>query len=319
MDGLLIVDKPSGPTSHDVVAAVRRLVGSRAGHTGTLDPLASGVLPVVVGRATRLARFLSGAGKTYEATVRLGSNTDTCDAAGEPVGPPFEGAMPDAATIDAALESFRGTFEQQPPVYSAKKIGGRPSYALARRARRQTGALELDAPPSSPSTRPLPVRVTAYRIDLIDVGGADVRLRLRCSAGFYVRALAHDLGAALGTGAHLAALRRTAIDGIDGEAVPLQALVDQDGRDTAARMLVPLGSMLRHLPAVTLLPESVPRARAGRDLGEQETSVGFREAAAGLVSRPTGHVRLLAPTGDLVAIAEAARTPGLLHPSIVLI
>ena len=135
MDGLLIVDKPSGPTSHDVVAIVRRLLGVKAGHTGTLDPLASGVLPILVGRATRLAQFMSGAGKTYEATVRLGISTDTYDALGIPVGPTFDGRLPGIDAVDAALARFRGTFEQQPPAYSAKKIGGRASYALARRAR----------------------------------------------------------------------------------------------------------------------------------------------------------------------------------------
>ena len=134
MDGLLIVDKPVGPTSHDVVARVRRLLHERRiGHTGTLDPAASGVLPIVLGRATRLARFLSSASKGYEALVRLGFATTTADAAGDPLGPAFTGPFPDRAAIEAALHAFRGTFLQQPPAFSAKKIGGERSYVLARR------------------------------------------------------------------------------------------------------------------------------------------------------------------------------------------
>jgi tRNA pseudouridine55 synthase len=121
MDGLLVLDKPVGPTSHDVVARVRRLLGEpRVGHTGTLDPGASGVLPLVVGRATRLARFLSGADKVYEATIQLGTATDTWDSAGTPAGSAFPGPFPDRMAIDRALDAFRGTFLQQPPAYSAK-------------------------------------------------------------------------------------------------------------------------------------------------------------------------------------------------------
>src|SRR5262245_2303634 len=137
MDGLLVIDKPVGPTSHDVVARVRRVLReNRIGHTGTLDPLASGVLPLVLGRATRLARFLSSADKTYRATLRLGIDTDTGDSAGLPTGPAHTGALPGAETIDLALNEFRGSFLQQPPVFSAKKVAGTRSYALARARRK---------------------------------------------------------------------------------------------------------------------------------------------------------------------------------------
>jgi tRNA pseudouridine55 synthase len=123
MDGLLVVDKPAGPTSHEVVARVRRALGERRiGHTGTLDPAATGVLPLVLGRATRLARFLSASDKSYEAIVRLGVATDTCDAEGTAAGPRYEGAMPSREAVDRALDQFRGTFLQQPPAYSANKI-----------------------------------------------------------------------------------------------------------------------------------------------------------------------------------------------------
>ena len=134
-DGVLVIDKPAGPTSHDVVARVRRLLGeSRIGHTGTLDPLATGVLALVVGRATRLAQFMSGDDKGYDATVRLGFPTDTRDAHGEACGVRFEGEWPSREQIDRALDAFRGTFLQQPPAFSAKKISGVRSYRIARAA-----------------------------------------------------------------------------------------------------------------------------------------------------------------------------------------
>src|SRR5258706_1082292 len=133
MDGLLVVDKPLGPTSHDVVRRVRQILREqRVGHTGTLDPGASGVLPLLIGRATRLARYLNTAEKSYEAVVRLGVATDTGDSAGHPIGLRFEGPFPEREAIDRALDAFRGTFMQQPPAYSAKKIGGERSHRLAR-------------------------------------------------------------------------------------------------------------------------------------------------------------------------------------------
>jgi len=195
MDGLLVVDKPAGPTSHDVVARMRRaLREKRIGHTGTLDPMATGVLLLVLGKATRLAQFLSGSAKSYEATVRFGFATDTADAQGRPLGPPSSVASPTVEAIDAALNAFRGTFMQQPPAFSAKKIDGQRSYKLAREAA---------------NTLPAPVSVTAHRIQIVGAEADTVALRVDCSAGFYIRSLAHDLGERLGVGAHLVALRRT--------------------------------------------------------------------------------------------------------------
>src|SRR5712671_6150431 len=137
LDGVLVVDKPVGPTSHDVVARVRRILGEpRIGHTGTLDPMASGVLPLVVGRATRLVRFLTADDKRYEATIRFGFSTDTYDAQGQPASPRYEGMMPSRDAVEDALGVFRGTFLQQPPAFSAKKIDGRRSHKLARARRR---------------------------------------------------------------------------------------------------------------------------------------------------------------------------------------
>src|SRR5262245_22111215 len=160
LDGLIVIDKPTGPSSHDVVSRMRRVLGERRiGHTGTLDPLATGVLPLVVGRATRLARFMSASDKSYEAVVRLGVATDTADAEGSPLGSPFTGALPSRDEIDRALDAFRGTFMQQPPAFSAKKIGGKRSHRIARRA----------AWPQAPA----PASVTVDRLDLVRVDDAD--------------------------------------------------------------------------------------------------------------------------------------------------
>lgn len=314
MDGLLIVDKPPGPTSHDVVARARRILRERRiGHTGTLDPMASGVLPLVIGRATRLARFLSS-DKTYEAVVRLGFATDTCDALGEPATAPFSGPLPDAAAIDAALDPFRGTFFQQPPVFSAKKIGGERSYAIARRAAREgasgPGSLATAAP------LPKPVEVTAYRIDLLALTGDRVTLRVRCSAGFYIRSLANDLGVALGTGAHLAGLRRIEAVGVGlDRALPLDLLDAPGGAERAAAALLPLESMLPLLPSVVLTDEGLTRVRFGREIGPADAVAGFQEAVA---PGREAAVKLTTGGGELVAIADRAGA-GLLHPSVVLI
>ncbi|HUR32431.1 MAG TPA: tRNA pseudouridine(55) synthase TruB [Vicinamibacterales bacterium] len=323
MDGLLLVDKPSGPTSHDIVARARRALRERRiGHTGTLDPMASGALPLVIGRATRLARFLSGT-KAYDAVIRLGVNTDTCDALGRPVGSPAVGPWPSRAVVDAALEPFRSTFVQQPPAFSAKKIGGRRSYAIARQARSRVAvAAEPDAFESGEEPQMLakPVAVTAYAIDLIEVTGDRVRLAVRCSAGFYVRSLAFDLGAALGTGAHLVQLRRTEAAGFGLErAVSLEQLEHESGVAAATALLVPMEAMLPELPAVSLTDEGVSRVRFGSNLGPAEARAGFVQAVAAATATPPSAVRLLAPSGNLVALADAATSPGLLHPAVVLL
>ena len=318
MDGLLIVDKPSGPTSHDIVARVRRVLHERrVGHTGTLDPMASGVLPLVVGRATRLARFLSG-DKAYIATVRLGRTTDTYDALGRPTGTAFDGPWPSSKEIDAALARFRGTFEQQPPAYSAKKIAGRRSYAIARRSAAVAGP---DEPPDDqPRSFPAPVRVTAHAIDLMDVAGDLVTLRVRCSAGFYVRSLAFDLGSLLGTGAHLAALQRVEACGATlDQAISLDRIQSEGGREATESALIPMERMLWTLPSVALNEAGVAHVRFGRNLGPADASAGFVEAVSESGSPAGRPIRLLDPAGQLVAVAEAADVPGLLHAAVVLV
>jgi tRNA pseudouridine55 synthase len=315
MDGLLIVDKPSGPTSHDIVALARRVLRERRiGHTGTLDPMASGVLPLVIGRATRLARFISG-DKTYEATIRLGVETDTCDALGTAVGPAFTGSWPSAAAVDAALQPFRGTFLQQPPAYSAKKIAGRRSYDIARRAATAGAASSATEPVSENPVLPEPVSVTAFSVDVLDVSGSLVQLRVRCSAGFYIRALAHDLGRALGTGAHLATLRRTEAAGFGlGQAIPLDVMRADGGDRIAGAALIPMERMLGNLRATVLSADGVAHVRVGRDLGPADAVLGFGDAVA--AEQP---VRLLDSSGQLVAMAVTAKAPGLLHPAVVLL
>ena len=178
MDGVLVIDKPEGLTSHDVVARARRLLGERRiGHTGTLDPMATGVLPLALGRATRLARFLSASDKTYEATVLFGVTTDTLDVTGEETS--RTRAQVSSETLTTALASLTGEYDQMPPAYSAKKVGGRRAYDFARNQE----PVEL---------RAVPVRVSAVEVHAFD--GERCRLTLTCSAGFYVRSFARDLG-----------------------------------------------------------------------------------------------------------------------------
>lgn len=194
-EGCLVIDKPAGLTSHDVVQQVRRLSQTRrVGHAGTLDPLATGVLVLCLGRATRLIEYLMGQPKTYVGTVRLGQSTNTYDAEGEVTRTGV--VATDEAGIAAALETFRGQIWQVPPIYSAIKRDGQPLYKLAR----QGQIIELEPRP-----------VTVYQLELLSWHQPDLTLRLVCSAGTYVRSLAHDLGERLGCGGHLTALRRTAV------------------------------------------------------------------------------------------------------------
>lgn len=293
LDGVLVVDKPAGPSSHDIVVVARRSLGtSRIGHTGTLDPQASGVLPLVLGQATRLAQHLTGSDKEYEATVRFGLVTDTRDAAGEIVE--STGQVPSAEGIQMALAQFRGTFEQTPPVYSAKMVDGERSYVRARAGR----------PVAAP-----PIAVTAHDVELQAFDPPLARLRVRCSAGFYVRALAHDLGQAVGTGAILERLVRTEAAGFTlDRALPFETLV-RAPRAELRQMVRPMESLLTALPAAQLTTEGTHWARHGRELGP-------RQLVRPLTPVPP-LVRLLAPDGRLVGLADRAKTPGFLHPAVV--
>jgi tRNA pseudouridine55 synthase len=340
MDGLLVIDKPAGPTSHDVVARARRALGERRiGHTGTLDPAASGVLPLVVGRATRLARFLSASDKSYEAAIRLGVSTDTGDAQGM-VWTESRHPLPTRDAIDQALATFRGTFMQQPPAYSAKKIDGRRSYELARARARGTrhpaagtqhsafstqhSALSTQHP--APVVLPSPVEVTAHAIEILAVSGDDVTLQVSCSAGFYLRSLAHDLGERLGTGAHLIGLRRTRSgDFTLGDCVALDA-VERD-RVCGKTALVPLARMLLSMSSVVLTAEGAKHASHGRVLEPADLAPGHPGLATG-ASTPiqadgaarsnAGWIRLLDQDGELLGVARRDGSSSVLHPSVVL-
>jgi tRNA pseudouridine55 synthase len=295
-DGVLVVDKPTGPTSHDVVTLARRGLGvSRIGHTGTLDPMASGVLPLVVGRATRLAQYLTAGLKDYEATVVFGRTTDSYDAVGNVLTTTAD--RPTRAQLDAALTAFHGTFKQTPPAFSAKNIDGARSYTLARR-------------PGMATVLPKPVTVTVERLDVLSFNGESARLSMRVAAGFYVRSLAHDLGAALGMGAVLETLRRTRSGEFDlGQAVPL-ADVLQASRESLAERALPFDKLLPDVPAV-ILREGVPaRVKNGLEVGPDDVSGGM--------SGVTGLVRLLGPDGRLVGLAKPGKTPGFLHAAVVL-
>lgn len=321
MDGLLIVDKPVGPSSHDVVARARRALGERRiGHTGTLDPEASGVLPLVLGKATRLARFLSTTDKSYEAVVRLGLSTTTYDAVGKPASTPFTGSLPSHGVIDAALEPYRGSFLQQPPAYSAKKVGGHPSYKLARRAdRRKTAGMD---PEASEEAALAPARVSTSALEILQLDQDCVTLRVECSAGFYVRSLAHDLGERLGTGAHLVALRRTRSgDARLQDALPLDVIESRElGPTAVAESVIPLSRMLPDLVGLPLTDEGVRHAGHGRLLRPSD----FVNPANLLnpvnpVNASSGSLyRLVDSGGNLIGIARPSQTPGLLHPFVIL-
>jgi tRNA pseudouridine55 synthase len=296
-EGVLVIDKPVGPTSHDVVARVRRaLREKRIGHTGTLDPLASGVLPLVIGRATRLSSLLSAAEKEYEAGVRLGVATETYDAAGLPPGalPPPAPAL-DRSAVEAALTAFRGPFAQTPPPFSAKKVAGVPSYKLARRQQ-------------APVLAAVPVATHALTVTGLDAGL--LTLRMVTTPGFYVRSLAHDLGAALGCGAHLESLRRTRSGAFDLTAAVALEDVERDPQAAMARM-IPLEQLVPELPALRLNARGAQKAAHGNALAVDD----FAEAAA----FPTGaRVRVFDPAGRLLGLATAG-PDGLLRPSVVLV
>lgn len=233
-EGILPVDKPEGPTSHDVVASARRALGTRrVGHTGTLDPFASGLLLLCVGRATRLAEYLSGLPKTYSAVARLGESTDTLDRTGTLIADSEAWRGLEEARVRAALESQAGDRLQVPPAYSAKKVGGERLHRLARRGE------VVEAAPSP---------VTIHRIELERLDLPDVAFHVECSSGTYVRAIARDLGDELGTGAHLTWLRRTRIGDWDvASAIPTDALTDPSA--VRGAWVDPLAA-LRHLPRV---------------------------------------------------------------------
>lgn len=277
-EGILRVDKPVGPTSHDMVGRVRRVLKTRrVGHTGTLDPFASGLLLVCVGPATRLSQVLTGMPKTYEAEALLGVRTDTDDSEGAVVSQREGAALLDAEEVERALSRFRGRILQTPPPYSAKKVGGEAAHRKARRGE----AVEL-----------APVEVEIEVLDLLEWAPPRLRFRTRCSSGTYVRALARDLGETLGVGAHLTGLRRTAIGPHTVEhAVSGDAL---DDPEALAGAWLPIRTALSHLPCMEVGEEAVKALCRGQWVPDP------RGGAAG-VEDPVA----IFHGDDLVALAEA--------------
>jgi tRNA pseudouridine55 synthase len=249
-EGVLPIDKPAGPTSHDIVARARRALGiRRIGHTGTLDPFASGLLLLCIGRTTRLAEYLTGLPKTYAATLRLGGTTDTDDITGAMTAETDAWRELPPDSIEAALLELRGTYDQLPPAYSARKVGGERAYRLARAG-------------VTPDLSRAEVHV--YDLEVTRVAPPDVDFTVRCSAGTYIRSIARDAGARLAVGAYLTALRRTAIGEFTVElAVPADALEDAAARD-AARVR-PLDA-LAHLPQLDVAEAEAAALRHGRTI-----------------------------------------------------
>ena len=319
MDGALIVDKAKGITSHDVVAAARRLLREkRIGHGGTLDPLATGVLVLLCGRATRLSRFIMASDKTYEARIVFGVTTDTYDVTGAVSS--RSSTAPTVEDVERALAALRGSYLQAPPAFSAKKVQGQRAYDLARR----NEPIEL---------RPVPVTVSRLEVTAFD--GPHLTVVLTCSAGFYVRSLAHTLGQLAGSGACLEELRRTRSGDFPVEdAVKLEADLSPGGLE---RHIIPMEGLLGSLPARVVTAEGRQWVTHGRALTEEQLVgvPGHRTEFEGggpgrLTGSPMGPdrvagqdgtddewVRLIDQEGHLVALGRT--TGATLHPSVVLI
>jgi tRNA pseudouridine55 synthase len=287
------VDKPAGWTSHDVVNRMRRIAQTRkVGHLGTLDPAATGVLPVVIGRATRLAQFYTRTDKVYEGVVRFGWSTDTYDAEGTPTSEKVEVQL-HPARLEARLENFRGEFLQMPPAVSAKKVEGRRAYELARKSL----PVELE-----------PVKVHVFELTVLEIRGSDVRLRAHCSGGTYLRSIAHDLGRLEGCGAHLEELRRLASGEFElGQARTIEQLESLASADRLIDALVPAAQMLPGFPSVFVDDLTVSQIRNGRDFRASP----FRSPDA------SRHVKAISRREELVAIGEAV-LPNLYHPIVVM-
>lgn len=305
-----MIDKLAGVTSHDVIDEIRRILHvRRVGHTGTLDPFATGVLVILIGRATRLAQFLSGVEKEYEAVIRLGYATDTGDVTGKRIDRPGQTGMSVAQggwsreQIEAALESLRGEIDQVPPMYSAKKQGGRKLYELARRG----GEVERK-----------PVRICIYRFEAIKPTGEllkdnldgtfDFEVRVACSSGTYVRTLAEDFGKRLQMGAHLAELRRTRVGDFEiQQAQTLDQLKLNVADEALGRVMLPTDAALARFPVMDLNADDVRRVQNGMPVHFSEGTWADGE-----------RVRMRDAQGHLIAVAEFNAAAGSLHPSVVI-
>jgi tRNA pseudouridine55 synthase len=308
---MLVVNKPQGKTSHDIVEAVRRLIGFRQiGHLGTLDPLATGVLVLALGRATRLARFYGTRRKRYTCAVRFGYATDTYDADGQALGADQAPAL-DAAQLQEFALRFVGKIQQTPPAYSAKKIHGRPAHELARKNK----PVNLE-----------PVEVDVYEFRLTGVEGSVARFAVECGSGTYIRSLAHDLGKLQGTGAHLAEIVRTAVGEFTLDHSVSLAELEQDAKaGKIADRIIRLENLLADLPRATVLPIIEKRVRHGAkfNLPLAQIQPGHVTAAQGAPDNldsedwKPARLRVFSQQGQLIAIAEAV-VPRTYQPVLVL-
>jgi tRNA pseudouridine55 synthase len=310
LDGALVINKPKEKTSHDVVDAVRHLAGFRQiGHLGTLDPLATGVLVLLLGRATRLVQFYAGRRKRYEAGFRFGFATDTYDSDGQAQGPDSAPAL-DAAMLEKLAGERVGRFEQMPPSFSAKKIQGRPAYELARKKQ----AVQLKA-----------VEVELFEYRLTEIAGTVARFVIECSSGTYIRSLAHEMGQRVGCGAHLAEITRTAVGEFSLEqAITLEELAEAKQARKFEDRMIRLENLLPNFPRVNVLPVIEKRVRHGSKFnvslaqlqpGRVETPPGATSQLDGGQPKPP-RLRVYSQQEKLIAIAEAV-VPRTYQPIVV--
>ena len=309
-DGALVINKPQGKTSHDVVDAVRHLAGFRQiGHLGTLDPLATGVLVLLLGKATRFVRFYTGRRKRYTAGFRFGFATNTYDSEGQAAGTDSAPAL-DGELLERLAAESMGRFEQMPPVFSAKKIQGRPAYQLARKNQ----VVEL---------KPVPVEIFEYH--LLEIAGPIARFSIECSSGTYIRSLAHDMGQKLGCGAHLAEICRTAVGEFSLEqAIRLEELAEAKKEGKFESRLIPLENLLANFPRTHVLPVLEKKIRHGAKFNVMPSQL-----QPGRVELPPGattqldtenaqppRLRVFSQQNKLIAIAEAV-VPRTYQPIVV--
>lgn len=296
MNGLLVIDKSAGMTSHDVVSRVRRVLKTkRVGHTGTLDPFATGVMVILIGNATRLAQFLDKDEKAYEALIRFGFETDTGDVTGSPKPKPQNPKSVTEAALEQSLAEFRGELMQTPPMYSAKKVEGKKLYELARKGIK----IERKA-----------VRVTVRELELLDLNLTEesqtARIRVACSAGTYIRTLAEDIGRKLGIGAHLLELRRTRSGRFTLEGS--YTLEQLESLLNPADALLPVGEAVSHLPKIILAPDRIVRTRSGMSTRFAEDKVADGE--------PVG---MFDEIGELIAVGLYRESEKAVQPKVVLV
>ena len=303
ISGVLIVDKPAGFTSHDIVARVRRILGLRqVGHFGTLDPFATGILPISVGKATRFAQFYLKSRKSYSGTIRFGFSTDTYDSTGRPTSED-QPVVLDADILERIFREFTGRLMQTPPSFSAKHVGGVRAYELARQHKPVSLA---------------PVEVEIYALELLGVEGELVRFAVECSGGTYVRSLAHDLGQKMGCGAHLACLRRTAVaEFSESRAATLGQLLEACQQGALASCLICLEALLPDCFELIVQGREETSVRHGRTF-ELAQALRPGRGSGGLPSPAAPLLKILTPDRRLIAVARHV-SGAVYHPHLVLV